>query len=63
MPTFKKTCKMQNQKWLGSKKLFYPYVRWVPFKQLYELTKLTKRMYQIVHKDPRRFYQSERFFF
>lgn len=33
------------------------------FKQLYELNKLTKRMYQIVHKDPRRFYQSERFFF
>ncbi|MCJ7839394.1 5-bromo-4-chloroindolyl phosphate hydrolysis family protein [Lederbergia sp. NSJ-179] len=33
------------------------------FKQLYELNKLTKRMYQIVHNDPRRFYQSERFFF
>lgn len=33
------------------------------FKQLYELSKLVKRMYTIVHKDPRRFYQSERFFF
>ncbi|GIN19908.1 5-bromo-4-chloroindolyl phosphate hydrolysis family protein [Siminovitchia fordii] len=33
------------------------------FKQLYELNKLVKRMYSIVHKDPRRFYQSERFFF
>lgn len=33
------------------------------FKQLYELSKLVKRMYTIVNKDPRRFYQSERFFF
>ncbi|MBS4194569.1 5-bromo-4-chloroindolyl phosphate hydrolysis family protein [Lederbergia citri] len=33
------------------------------FKQLYELSKLSKRMYSIIHKDPRRFYQSERFFF
>lgn len=33
------------------------------FKQLYELNKLVKRMYTIVNKDPRRFYQSERFFF
>ena len=33
------------------------------FKQLYELNKLAKRMYAIVNKDPRRFYQSERFFF
>lgn len=33
------------------------------FKQLYELSKLTKRMYGIVHKDPRRFFQAERFFF
>lgn len=33
------------------------------FKQLYELNKLAKKMYQIVEKDPRRFYQSERFFF
>lgn len=33
------------------------------FKQLYELSKLAKRMYAIVNKDPRRFYQSERFFF
>jgi 5-bromo-4-chloroindolyl phosphate hydrolysis protein len=33
------------------------------FKQLYELIKLAKRMYAIVNKDPRRFYQSERFFF
>ncbi|VEF47887.1 XpaC [Bacillus freudenreichii] len=33
------------------------------FKQLYELNRLAKRMYAIVNKDPRRFYQSERFFF
>lgn len=33
------------------------------FKQLYELSRLTKRMYSIVKKEPRRFYQSERFFF
>ncbi|MFD1707073.1 5-bromo-4-chloroindolyl phosphate hydrolysis family protein [Siminovitchia sediminis] len=33
------------------------------FKQLYELNKLVKRMYSIVNKDPRKFYQSERFFF
>ncbi|MFK4997715.1 5-bromo-4-chloroindolyl phosphate hydrolysis family protein [Bacillus sp. N9] len=33
------------------------------FKQLYELNKLVKRMHSIVSKDPRRFYQSERFFF
>ena len=33
------------------------------FKQLYELNRLVKRMYSIVKKDPRRFYQSERFFF
>ncbi|MCR2820308.1 5-bromo-4-chloroindolyl phosphate hydrolysis family protein [Lederbergia panacisoli] len=33
------------------------------FKQLYELSKLSKRMYAIINKDPRRFYQSERFFF
>ncbi|MBS4199574.1 5-bromo-4-chloroindolyl phosphate hydrolysis family protein [Bacillus sp. FJAT-49732] len=33
------------------------------FKQLYELSKLSKRMYAIINKEPRRFYQSERFFF
>lgn len=33
------------------------------FKQLYELHKLARKMYSIVQKDPRRFYQSERFFF
>lgn len=33
------------------------------FKQLYELNKLSKRMYSIIKKEPRRFYQSERFFF
>jgi 5-bromo-4-chloroindolyl phosphate hydrolysis protein len=33
------------------------------FKQLYELSRLVKRMYTIVQKDPRRFYQSETFFF
>ena len=33
------------------------------FKQLYELSRLVKRMYAIVNKDPRRFYTSERFFF
>ena len=33
------------------------------FKQMYELNRLVKRMYAIVHKEPRRFYQSERFFF
>ncbi|MCJ8006745.1 5-bromo-4-chloroindolyl phosphate hydrolysis family protein [Lederbergia wuyishanensis] len=33
------------------------------FKQLYELSRLSKRMYTIINKEPRRFYQSERFFF
>ncbi|HLU23802.1 MAG TPA: 5-bromo-4-chloroindolyl phosphate hydrolysis family protein [Bacillaceae bacterium] len=33
------------------------------FKQLYELTKLSKRMFGIINKDPRRFYRAERFFF
>lgn len=33
------------------------------FRQLYELNRLVKRMYGIVKKEPRRFYQSERFFF
>lgn len=33
------------------------------FKQLFELTKLSKRMFGIINKDPRRFYRAERFFF
>lgn len=33
------------------------------FRQLYELVRLVKKMYAIVKKEPKRFFQSERFFF
>lgn len=52
-----------KQKMARLQKAFFSVRTMGAFKQLYELNKLTKRMYQIIKNEPRRFFLAEKYFF